>query len=61
MDNDLIQKAYKYTISLSLTTSNYIMGSCVSSKPNTVSMAAEWMNTLCGVLKQDSLYKKDLG
>lgn len=52
-DNYLIQKAHNNTISLSLTTTNYIMASCVLSKPNTVSTASEWENILHGVLKQD--------
>lgn len=55
MDHHLIQKAENTTISLSLTTINDSTG-C-----HAVSMASEWVNILQGVLKQDSVYKKDLG
>ena len=61
MDNHLIQKAENNTISLSLTTINDTTGCRVLSEPKAVSMASEWVNILQGVLKQDSVYKKDLG
>lgn len=61
MENHLIQKWHNKIISLSLTTANYIMGSCVSSKPNPFNMVIEWKNILWVMLKQVLEYKNRFG